>query len=98
MAAEFVNPTKVCYNVFIFPIQNALTKGINRYDATRTTWAVSNINQNLSPAYAVGLKNSISKGSFKSSTWASVAGTSKQEFNSPGHPNPTNYLPLLNKN
>jgi hypothetical protein len=98
MAAEFVNPTTAHDNVFIFPIQNALTKGINPYNATRTTWAVSNNYQKLNPAYAVGLKNSISKGSFEISTWTSVAGTSKQEFNSPRHPNPTDYLPFLSKN
>lgn len=98
MAAEFVNPTTIYDNVFIFPIQNALTQGINSYNATRTTWAVSNTYQNLNSAYAVGLKNSISKGSFEISTWSSVAGTNKQEFNSPGHPNPTDYQPLLNKN
>lgn len=98
MAAEFVNPTTPYDYVFVFPIQNALMKGINPYNATRTTWAVTNDNQTLSSAYAVGLKNSISKGSFQVSAWTDVAGTSKQEFSSPGHPNPTCHQPLLNKN
>jgi hypothetical protein len=98
MAAEFVNPTTPYDNVFIFSIQNALTKGISPYNATRTTWAVSNYNQTLNPAYAVGLKNSISKGSFQISGWTVVAGSIKHEFSSPGHPNPTDYQPLLNKN
>lgn len=98
MAAEFVNPTTPYNNVFIFPIQNALTKGTSPYNATRTTWAVSSHYQTLNPAFAVGLKNSISKGSFQISSWASVTGTSKQEFSSPGHPNPIDHQPLLNKN
>jgi hypothetical protein len=98
MAAEFVNPSTPYDNVFIFPIQNALTKGITPYNATRTTWAVSNYNQTLKPSYAVGLKNSISKGSFEILSWNGVPGTSKQEFSSLGHPNPIDHLPLLNKN
>lgn len=98
MAAEFVNPTTPYDNVFIFPIQNALTRGISPYNATRTTWAVSSYYQALTTAYAVGLKNSISKGSFEISSWTNVTGTSKQEFTSPGHPNPTDHQPLLNKN
>jgi hypothetical protein len=98
LGAEFVNPTTAYDNIFIFPIQNALTKGVSPYNATRTTWAVSSYCQTLNPAYAVGLKNSISKGSFKISSWAGVIGTVKHEFNSPGHPNPLEYQPLLNKN
>ncbi len=98
MAAEFVNPTTIHHTVFIFPIQNALTKGITPYNATRTTWLVNSYNQSLNPAYAVGLKNSISKGSFQISSWADVPGTNKQEFTSNEHPNPTDHQPLLNKN
>lgn len=98
MAADFVNPNTPYKHVFIFPIQNALTKGISSYNATRTTWPVNNYYQTLNPAYAVGLKNSISKGSFQISAWANVTETNKQEFSSPGHPNPTDHQPLLNKN
>jgi hypothetical protein len=98
MAAEFVNPTTPYDSVFIFPIQNTLTKGTSPYNATRTTWAVSGYYQALNPAYAVGLKNSISKGSFQISSWTGVTGTSRQEFTSPGHPNPIDHQPLLNKN
>jgi hypothetical protein len=98
MAAEFVNPLEAYSNVFIFPIQNALTLGVNPYNATRTTWAVSPNYQTLNPAYAVGLKNSISKGSFEILSWTNVAGTTKQEFTSKGHPNPLHFQPLLNKN
>jgi hypothetical protein len=98
MAAEFVNPTTNHDTVFIFPIQNALTKGVTPYNATRTTWPVNSYYQTLNPAYAVGLKNSISKGSFQILSWADVPGTSKQEFTSNQHPNPPDHEPLLNKN
>jgi hypothetical protein len=98
MAAEFVNPATAYSNVFIFPIQNALTRGVNPYNATRTTWAVHANYQALNPAYAVGLKNSISKGSFEIGSWTNVVGTTKQEFTSIGHPNPVDFQPLLNKN
>lgn len=62
MAAEWVNPTTAYHTVYVFPIQNAFTRGINPYNATRT-WALRNTHQNQHPAYAVGIKNSISKGS-----------------------------------
>jgi hypothetical protein len=98
MAADFVNPTSQYKNVFVFPIQNALLRGVSPYDSTRTAWAVNNNYRSLSPAYAVGLKNSISKGSFEIESWANVYGTNKFEFSSNGHPNPNYYAPLLNKN
>jgi uncharacterized protein len=98
MAASFINPTTPHLNVFIFPIQNALNNGVNPYNATRTTWAVSNNNQLLKPSFAVGLKHSISKGSYEISSWANVIGTNKQEFTTAGHPNPEEYVSLLNKN
>jgi hypothetical protein len=98
MAAAFVNPLTPHINVFIFPIQNALNNGVSTYNATRTTWAVSNGNQLLNPSFAVGLKHSISKGSFEISSWTNVGGTNKQEFTAVGHPNPTDYQPLINKN
>lgn len=98
MAAEFVDPIMPIRNVFVFPIQNALIRGVNPYDATRSTWSVSTGFQSLSPSFAVGLKNSISKGSFVISMWNNVVGTSKQEFQSQDHPNPQSFEPLLNKN
>lgn len=98
MAAEFVNPTTALKNVFIFPIQNALIRGISPYHATRSVWSVSNYYRRLHPAYAVGLKNSISKGSYEIASWTSVTDTGKHEFSSNGHPNPDYYPPLLNKN
>jgi hypothetical protein len=98
MAAEFVNPTTAYNNVFIFAIQNALTKDVNPYNATRMAWVVSPDNRSLNSAYGVGLKNSISKGSFEIASWASVIGTNRHEFSSLGHPNPLDYQPFLNKN
>ena len=98
MAAAFVNPLTPHSNVFIFPIQNTLNIGVSPYNATRTTWAVSNNNQLLRPSFAVGLKHSISKGSFEIASWTNVIETNKQEFTAVGHPNPTDYSPLLNKN
>ena len=98
MAADFVNPTTAYQNVFVFPIQNALMKGISPYNATRTTWPVTSDKRTLKPAYGVGLKNSISKASFEISSWVGVTETSKYEFISPGHPNPLDYQPFLNKN
>jgi hypothetical protein len=98
MAAEFVNPIIAYKKVFIFPIQNALNKGVDSYNATRTMWSVNEKYRNLKKSYAVGLKNSISKGSFEIDTWISVEGINKHEFVSDEHPKPNNYQPLLNKN
>lgn len=98
MAAEFVNPQESYKSVFIFPIQNALTNGTTPYNATRTAWTVTNNYRISNPSFAVGLKNSISKGSFEISSWTAITGTNKQEFISLGHPKPADYQPLLNKN
>jgi hypothetical protein len=98
MAAEFVNPLIPIKSVLVFSIQNALFKGVSPYNATRSAWVISNNYRNLKPSFAVGLKNSISKGSFEISSWSSVAGTNRHEFISNNHPTPSDYLPLLNKN
>ncbi len=98
MAAEFVNPLTPYLNIFVFPVQIALRNGVSAYDATRTTWGVTKSNQALKSAFAVGLKNSISKGSFEIDKWVDVLDTTKQEFVSPQHPNPIDYEILLNKN
>lgn len=97
MAADFVNP-QIGQFVFLFPIRNTLSNGITPYNATRTSWNINNINKMLNPAYAVGLKNSISIGSFEISSWVNVNGTTRYEFTSHGHPDPSDYQPLLNKN
>jgi uncharacterized protein len=98
MAAEFVNPQEPYHRVFVFPIQNALTNGTTPYNATRTTWAVNSHYRSLQSSYAVGLKHSISKGSFEIASWVPVNETGKYEFTSPDHPNPAPHQPLLNKN
>ncbi len=98
MAAEFVNPIIAYKNVFIFPIQNLLNKGVDSYNATRTMWSVHEKYRTLKKSYAVGLKNSVSKGSFEIDSWVSVKGFNKYEFISDGHPKPNNYSPMLNKN
>ncbi len=94
-----INPNMAIENVFIFPIQNAVNAGVSKYNATRSSWAVTAKYKDLNPAYAVGLKNAISIGSFKISSWhlAGVDTDNKYEFTSPNHPDPTNYPPLLNK-
>lgn len=97
MAAEFVNPQEPYHRVFVFPI-NAFNNQTTVYQATRTTWRVSGLYRKLSPAYAVGLKHFISKGSFEIASWVPVHETGKYEFTSPDHPNPAPHLPLLNKN
>jgi hypothetical protein len=98
MAAEFVNPSVAYKRVFVFPIQNLLNKGVDSYNATRTMWSVHEKYRTLKKSYAIGLKNSISKGSFEIDSWVSVGGTNKHEFISKEHPKPNNYQPLLNKN
>ena len=98
MAASFVNPDSPHQSVFIFPSQNALRGGANPYNATRTAWPVSEPYRMRIPSYAVGLENSISRGSFKISAWVQAPQEGKYEFTSDGHPNPPDYQPLLRKN
>ena len=98
MAAAFVNPSVPLKNVFIFPIHNALFKGVNPYDATRSSWIISKNYRELDPSFAVGLKSSISKGSFEILSWSGVTGTIRHEFIAKNHPTPSDYQPLLNKN
>lgn len=98
MAAAFINPTIPHKYVFVFPIQNAIQGGATIYNATRSAWIVSSNNQSLKPSYAVGLKNSISVGSFEIDYWNAIINSNRSEFLSPNHPNPTTYQSLLNKN
>ncbi len=98
MAADFVNPTIQYTNVFIFPVQKALNNVATPYEATRTTWSVSEKNRNLTPAFAVGLKNSISKGSFEIHKWNYVEESNKYEFFTKEHPNSSYVYELQNKN
>lgn len=98
IGADVINPTESIETVFIFPIQNAVNLGNSIYEATRTAWYVKEEYRNLSPAFAVGLRNSISIGSFEIDTWhTAVIDSNKHEFTSPNHPIPAIYEPLLNK-
>ena len=98
VGAEVVNPTESIDTVFIFPIQNAVNLGNSIYDATRTAWYVKEEYRNFNPAFAVGLKNSISIGSFQIEQWRNAEiDPRKYEFISENHPEPTPYNPLLNK-
>lgn len=98
MAADFVNPDSKIPNVFIFPVHNALNAGATPYNATRSAWNVSINHQSLEKSYAVGLKNSISVGSYEIARWVPVADSNRSEFIAPDHPVPSDFQPLLNKN
>lgn len=98
MAADYVNPDVAYKKVFVFSIQNALFKGVSPYDATRMSWIVSNNHRSTNDSYAVGLKNSISKASYKILSWTQVIGTNRYEFTSPDHPFPATIDCFINKN
>ena len=98
MAADFVNPDSKIPNVFIFPVHNALNAGATPYNATRSAWNVSINHQSLEKSHAVGLKNSISVGSYEIARWVPVADSNRSEFIAPDHPAPSDFQPLLNKN
>ncbi len=55
--------------IFIFPIQNAIARGENVYEATRKAWAVSESLRDEKDAVAVGVANGIAKGVFKVDGW-----------------------------
>lgn len=98
IGADVINPAEPIETVFIFPIQNTFNSGSSIYNATRTAWYVKEEYRNHYPAFAVGLRNSISIGSFEIDTWqTAVIDSNKHEFTSLNHPNPTMYEPLLNK-
>lgn len=73
-----VNPSLQMHQVFIFPVKNGLAQGKSAYEATRSAWYVKKAYQNL-PAYAVGIRDGISIGSFEIKSWQSIG--SKSEFN-----------------
>jgi hypothetical protein len=77
LAAAPINPTFAMDKVFIFPIQNGLADGKSEYDATRSAWYVKQEYQGT-PAYAVGIKNGISHGSFLIDEWKPIG--NKHEF------------------
>ena len=99
LAADFVNPDFPIENVFLFPIQNAVTAGSSVYDATRMIWYVNQPNRTLRPSYAVGLKSALSLGAYEIENWnTAAADPTKHEFIAKGHPAPIPFQPLMNKN
>lgn len=90
IGAQPVNPTEPLQRVFIFPIQNGLAEGRSPYDATRSAWTITKNNMQI-PAYAVGLRNKISVGSYSIDAWNHVS-NNKYEFTG------KDYNALLNKN
>ena len=75
--AHLVDPGCALKRVFIFPIQNGLAEGKSPYEATRSAWNVKPGLQKT-PAYAVGVRNGISVGSFEILSWSNIL--NKQEF------------------
>jgi hypothetical protein len=90
IGAQPVNPIERLQRVFIFPIKNALAEGRIPYEATRRAWTITENNRQL-PAYAVGLLNKISVGSYSVQSWRDVS-NNKYEFTGVA------YDALLNKN
>jgi len=81
LATSPVGPTSPFQRVFIFPIQKALDKGINVYDATRRLWAVSSaFRAPPPPALAIGIGNGVSKGVFDNVNWTKDPTSGKWEF------------------
>lgn len=78
LAAKAVNPKTAYPAVFVFPIQNALIKGVSVYDATRRLWAVSEQYRNLPAPLSIGIANGESKGVFEINQWEEAS--SKWEF------------------
>jgi hypothetical protein len=68
LGAKQVDPTEPYDVLFIFPIHKGLAEGRTIYEATRKSWAVSPKFRDR-PAFAVGLKNGISVGSFEIERW-----------------------------
>lgn len=98
IGAEVINPSNQIETVFIFPVQNAINIGTSIYNATRTAWYVKEEYRNIGNAFAVGLKNSISIGSFEIENWdTATIDVNKHEFKSPNHPTPSIYQPFSNK-
>lgn len=73
MVREFranpVTPTRNYPAVFIFPVQNAIARGEDIYEATRKAWSVSEGLRRMEKAVAVGVANGIAKGVFKVDKW-----------------------------
>ncbi len=69
LGATPIDPTSPLSRVFVFPVHNALSDSAdNVYQATRASWSISDRHQSEG-AYAVGIKNGISVGSFVIDRW-----------------------------
>lgn len=67
--AEPVNPDKPYQAVFLFWIHRALAEGRSPYDATRMSWVVSAHYRSIREAYAVGILEGVSIGSYRICEW-----------------------------
>lgn len=76
ISAPAINPENSFERVFIFSITNSLKEGKTPYEATRRGWKVSSKNQ-MTPAYAVGLKDSVSVSSYEIHSWSKIEEGSK---------------------
>ncbi|MFY7999429.1 MAG: LEM-3-like GIY-YIG domain-containing protein [Candidatus Kapaibacteriota bacterium] len=94
-----VNPSKAYPIVFLFPIHKALRAGSTVYDATRSSWRVSPVQQGYKDAIGVGLDGGIEKGSFSIDAWHPVSGTNRHEFTGTAIPDfsNTNFGAILNR-
>lgn len=81
LAAARINPTQAFETVFIFPVHNSISDGTSVYEATRKYWYVTQANQNIQNAVAIGLSNNISKGVFSIDSWNLNTSNKKHEFN-----------------
>jgi hypothetical protein len=95
---SYVNPTVPIDMVYVFHIGKLISERENPYEATRKYWIVSKQNRNQLPAYAVGLINKVSEGSYVIESWSDATEyDGRSEFSSPNHPNPIEYSPLAKK-
>lgn len=69
LGAQPVSPANEYPAIFIFPVQNAIARGEDIYEATRKAWSVSQNLRNISDAVAVGVANGIARGVFRIDSW-----------------------------
>jgi hypothetical protein len=93
-----VNPPNPIDTVYVFHIGKLISERENTYEATRKYWIVSKRNQSQLPAYAVGLIEKVSVSSYIIERWYDAKEyDGRFAFDSPNHPNPIDFTPLLNK-
>jgi len=83
--AEPVNPTSPYPAVFMFWIHKGLAEGRSVYDATRYSWDVNEYYLGLHDAYAVGILEGLSVGSFRIDEWKHTPDKMKHFFNGEPH-------------